>query len=286
MPSGSRCPVSQGGCGTFAKVPRRAAPGTVPARQERAAAPAPPETAAWDPPSEPRGPYRTSEPCPECGEALIAEPRGIWRACGTCVRPVTPPGISAPYAAGSARQRQVRSQRERDLEAIALARRKGVMLAQLGALAADGRLHPESLPVVEWFRDQVKDAGTDGRLDDLAGLLPEAGISRRRWWQGQPAVIGPSRYDDEEDQGVPEWEAAPRAIEAPPAVAVAGYAAELAARGWVLQPHGMGTCHVVELAPHGWSGVPPEPCLRRASRIIPGGMICGSHDRAVTVRSA
>jgi integrase len=72
------------------------------------------------------------------------------------------------------------------------------MLAQLDRLADDDRLDPESLPVVEWFRDEVKAAATGGRLDELAALLPQAGIRRRRWWHGRPALDSAGYLDDED----------------------------------------------------------------------------------------
>jgi hypothetical protein len=167
----------------------------------------------------------------------------------------------------------VRSQRERDLDAIALARRKGVMLAQLGQLATDDRLDPASLPVVEWFRDQVEDAAGDRRLDDLAGLLPEAGIQRRRWWQ-QPAAITGAAYDDDDDM----YDDGGQACDGLPGrpAAVIDYAAELAARSWIFEPHGAGICQLVHLKPHGWDWLPPESCLHRAAHAIPGGVVCGS----------
>ncbi len=95
--------------------------------------------------------------------------------------------------------RRVRSQRERDLDAIELAKRKGIMISQLGQLAADDRLHPESRPVVEWFAQQVRDAAAGTRLDELAALLPGAGIRRAHWWQGSPAAIETEPYDGEDD---------------------------------------------------------------------------------------
>jgi hypothetical protein len=199
----------------------------------------------WDPPGEPRQAYRTDEPCPDCGELLLADPQGTWRACGSCRQGVVPAAARAPYARGEdAAQRQVTSQRERDLEAIGLARRKGVMLAQLDALAADDRLHPESIPVVEWLAGEVRAATTGRRLDELAELAadPAAGIRRRRWWHGQPAAL-PAAYDDEDQ--------ADENGDDPGTIAAAGpgpgidYAVELAAREWVFRPHGPGLCHLV-----------------------------------------
>jgi hypothetical protein len=124
------------------------------------------------------------------------------RVCLACGHRVIPYGVRAPYERGTAAVRQVRSQRERDLDALALARRKGVMLAQLAQLADDDRLHPESRPVVEWLADQVKTAAAETRLNELAALLPEAGIRRRHRWQGRPAALAavPAWEDDDQDQ--------------------------------------------------------------------------------------
>jgi len=75
------------------------------------------------------------------------------------------------------------------------------MLAQLAAMAADDRLHPESVPVVEWLTGEVRAAGTSTRLDELAELAadPAAGIRRRRWWQDQPAAIEADGWDHDDD---------------------------------------------------------------------------------------
>jgi len=106
---------------------------------------------------------------------------------------------------------------EVDRAAIELAKRKGVMLRQLGALADDDRLDPESLPVIEWFRREAASATTEDRLDDLADLLPESGIRRRHWWQGSPEAL--YEYDDnpdpDDDQDhAPARQAAPRSTPA------------------------------------------------------------------------
>jgi hypothetical protein len=244
----------------------------------------------WDPPGEPRQAYRTEEPCPDCGDPLLADPQGTWRACAACRRGVVPAAARAPYARGEdAPQRQVISQRERDLEALGLARRKGVMLAQLDALAADDRLHPESVPVVEWLAGEVRAAASGRRLDELAELAadPAAGLRRRRWWHGQPAAL-PAAYEDQDQDLGEDYDDEDQADEhedRPGAIAAAGpgpgidYAAELAAREWVLRPHGPALCHLVKLRPHGWDYVPPEECLGRAAHPIPGGAVCSScHD--------
>ena len=171
--------------------------------------------------------------------------------------------------------RQVKSQRERDTEAIGLAQRKGVMLAQLAGLAADDRLDPVSVPIIEWFREQVKDARGGGRLDELNELLPESGIRRRRWWQGRPAAIEAGEDEDDEDEddedGTEDEDPASRA-----APAGIDYAAGLAVREWVWKPHGPGLCQLIHMKPHGWDHVAPQECVRRAEHGIPGGAVCGS----------
>jgi hypothetical protein len=168
--------------------------------------------------------------------------------------------------------RQVKSQRERDTEAIALAQRKGVMLAQLAGVAADDHLDPASVPIVEWFREEVKDARGGGRLDELAALLPESGIRRRRWWQGSPAAIEADHDDDEDEEDGPADEyPAPRG-----APAGVDYAAELAVREWRWKPHGTGLCQLIHMKPHGWDHAAPQECVRAAEHGIPGGAVCGS----------
>jgi len=170
--------------------------------------------------------------------------------------------------------RQVKSQRERDIEAIGLAQHKGVMLAQLAGLADDDRIDPASAPIIEWFREQVKNVAGGGRLAELAALLRDSGIRRRRWWQGSPAAIG-AGYEDEdgeddgEDDGTGEEDPVSRA-------AGVDYAAELAAREWVWRPHGPNLCQLIHMKPHGWDYVPPEECVGRAVHVIPGGAVCGS----------
>jgi hypothetical protein len=207
--------------------------------------------------------------------------------------------VAAPYDRGGQAVRQVKSQRERDLEAIALAQRKGIMLSELGALAKDERLHPDSLPVVEWFAAEVQTARSDDRLTELAGLLPESGIRRRRWWQREPAAIEVADYDSEDESGEYEYGGGNpgyeegegylmRAVtEVPSANCVAGdfgtgksplpdYSAELAVREWIIQPHGAGLCNLTHMRPHGWDGIPPEECIRRAERLIAGAAVCDS----------
>ncbi len=253
---------------------------------------------AWEPSSERRRLWQVNEACPECGGGgLHTRGRGTIRVCPTCERRVIPPGVAAPYERGGQAVRQVKSQRERDLEAVALAQRKGIMLTQLGALAADKRLHPDGLPVVEWFADEVRAAKSDDRLTELAELLPESGIRRR---QGEPAAIEAPDYNDEDqgddpdnDDGNPDYsenEGYPRAdtrnfpaqigrvtVSKNP---LPDYSAELAVREWRFQPHGAGLCGLIHMRPHGWN-MSPEECIRRAEHLIAGGTVCDSCFRAL-----
>src|SRR5215469_8493639 len=153
MPITARCPKTRGGCGKLRKVPRVMHSGT-----------AGHEPATWNPPSDPRQPRPTVEPCPDCGEARVyASARGTIRVCVACRRRVTPRGVLAPYERGTEVTRAAKSQRERDLEALDLAGRKGIMLDQLHGLADDDRLDRASVLKLEWFAEQVKTAASGAR---------------------------------------------------------------------------------------------------------------------------
>jgi hypothetical protein len=239
-----------------------------------------PAPLAWEPSSEQRGPWQLNEACPKCRGPLHTTGRGTIRVCLACRHRVTPPGVAAPYERGGQAVRQVKSQRERDLEALALAQRKGVMLSQLDALAADKRLDPGSLPAVEWFAAEIRAARSGDRLTELAELLPESGIRRRHWWQGEPAAIE-APDDDDEDQGDgpdydgdDEYPGIPSSpVSKPP---LPDFSAELAVREWRFQPHGFGLCGLIHMRPHGWDYVPPSECINRAEHLIAGGAVCGS----------
>lgn len=250
MPAAARCPKARGGCGTVRKIPARA-------RQGAGDGPAgAPDAVEWDPPSEPRRARLTDEPCPHCGAPLIASRRGTLRVCNGYGK-VAPAGVLAPYERGDSTGRQVKTQRETDLEALDLAGRKGVMLGELDTLADDDRLDSASRMKVEWFADQVRAARTGGRLDDLATLFADAGI-RRRWWR-RPAVItagyaDEDEYDDEypddddeQDDGQDREPArlalVPPAPAAPPRPMT--WAEAVAACGWRLSlTHGL--CQVID----------------------------------------
>jgi len=284
MPIGARCPKDRGGCGKMRKIPRQFA-------QD-----ASPPAGTWGPPSQPRAPHQTEEQCPDCSAPLTASPRGTIRACLKCRKRVIPAGVLAPYRRGQDTTRTVATQRERDLEAIALAKRKGVMLAQLGALADHPRFDPASLPVIDWFRDQVKDARADGRLDELAALLPEAGIRRRHWWQGRPAAIEPPPYDDEgqdyeDDEDADELEAddgagaAPAMLATPASIAAQQHRAQpgpmtwadaLAACGWRISPV-IGGCQITDHGQLCGAGTAHHVATATGA----GGWVCSQHYAAL-----
>lgn len=206
MPVMTRCPKARGGCGKLRRIPQsaHAAPGA-----PRAVVPA-----GWDPPSQPRSAVQTTEACPGCGASgLLATPRSTARYCRQCKRLVIPGRVAAPYQRGTGSTREARSQRERDLEALELARRKGIMRGQLDAIAADDRLTPESLAAVEWFAEQVRTATTGQRLDELADLYAAQKIRRRGWLQGRPPAITAGypedpgdAQDDEDEDWDDEWD--------------------------------------------------------------------------------
>jgi hypothetical protein len=198
-----------------------------------------------------------------------SDPRGTALWCWKCGEPIAPAGVTAPYERGTGVTRTAKSQRERDLEAIAVAGRKGVMLAE-----------------------QVKAAGADGRLDELAALLPEAGIKYRRFWHGRPALpAGYAEADEDEDEddypgdhdGQGDEPAALPAV--PPAAAAAGgqprrmtWAMALAALGWRLYPVvDDGGCQV--MGPRGRCGDPETP--HHIGGHTGPGWVCSPHHAAL-----
>ena len=270
MPIGSRCPKDRGGCGKVRKLPRAAV-----TTAGSAGTPA----AAWNPPAEQRQPSPVAGPCPHCGEARVyAEPRGTVRVCLGCGKRVTPPGVLAPYERGAGVTRAARSQRERDLEALDLAGRKGIMLGQLRALADGDRLDPASALKVEWFAEQVKAAANGGRLDELAALFSEARIRPRRWWHGKPAPLaavadlGEDDADDDAGYDDDGQDDEPAAIVLATPASIAGqqhraqpqratWADGFAAYGWRLAPRDdSGRCPVISSegrCPQPTGGHPP-----------------------------
>lgn len=269
MPVGARCPKDRGGCGKVRKVPRA---GIASVCLPAVAA------SGWDPPSEPREVRVTAEPCPHCGEARVyAEPRGTIRVCVGCRKRVTPPGVLAPYERGTEVTRAAKSQRERDLEALDLAERKGVMLGQLHDLTAEDKLTPGSAMKAEWFAEQVKAATTGTRLDELAERFKDAGIRRRHWWHDRPALS--AGYDDEDDEDGYDEDDEPDTtvvLATPASIAVQQHRAQLhrmtwaeaiAAFGWRLSPVADG-CQIINLG---------RVCGTWSEHHIGDGWVCGSH---------
>jgi hypothetical protein len=243
FPKTARCALRRGGCGKVVKIPRATGIGA-----ESGAA-----VLMWDPPSGPRRPWPVDERCPDCAAALYAAARGTMRACLGCRRRVIPAGVLAPYERGTEVTRAAKSQRERDLEALDLAGRKGIMLRQLRTLSDDDRLDSVSVLKVEWFAEQVKTAAHGARLDELAALFGEAGIRPRRWWQRQPAPLT-AGYDDEDhaEEGYAVYDDEDQADEAAQVIAIpaaqrrATWADAFAAYGWRLAPRDYsGICPVI-----------------------------------------
>jgi uncharacterized Zn finger protein (UPF0148 family) len=261
MPKGSRCPVSEGGCGTFARVPAPAA---------RTAAPV--IALIWDPSSARYYPRMTTESCPQCGAPLNGT--RTLRACPVHQR-VPPRGVCAPYQRETATGRQVKSQRERDAEGRALEARRERLASELETALTDSRLTPEARGILKWYRDAVDKAESLTRLDDLVDQargerLPRAGAPTRP----VAAELEPPGYDDD-DQDDGDWEdgeGEPELSAAAPAVV--DVAAELAARGcWIRDDAPAGRCQIAMLH---------APCTLAAPRMIEGMRICEGHWHALT----
>jgi hypothetical protein len=198
---------------------------------------------------------------------------------------VMPAGVAAPYERGTGSTREARSQRERDLEALELARRKGIMRGQLDDIADDDRLTPESRAAVEWFAEQVRAATTGQRLDDLADLFAAEKISRRHWWQGQPGAITAGYAEADDGQGdEDEWDddgpgtavvlATPASIAAQQHRAQrATWAEALAALGWQMHPPVVAGCQVIDR--HG------RCADARTAHDVMGGRACSPHYTAL-----
>jgi hypothetical protein len=253
------------------------------------AAPAPVLT--WDPPSQRRGPYQTTDPCPDCDGPLTASPRGTTRACLPCRHRATPPGVTAPYDRHEAATgRTVKSDDDRDDEALALAERASVLLVQIGQVLDDG-LHPATTGRLEWYADEIKAAaraGRDTRVEKLAERLGGERIRRLHWRNSDapnPAAITADDNDDQADEDAEVYDAelvgdeAPRSLPAPGA----GHAAELAARGYTINlaaPAGM--CQIIMACRHGWAAQ-PEPCPAGAQRVFGGARVCVVHHQALSM---
>ena len=263
MPAAARCPKSRGGCGKVRKVPA-------------AARPAPP-AGDWDPPSDPRtGYWLDTGRCGDCGGRVRVSPRGTAMWCSGCEDHITPPAVQAPYQRSGGNVRVVRSQAERDREAIELARNKGLMLDQLAALAADDRVAPESGPVIDWFVTEVKNAASQARLGELVDALKTAGIKRRHWWQGRPAALDPPAYDNDQDDDE-DYEDDEDDEPGPGGAGPMTWAGAVAACGWSLSP-AAGGCQIID---HG------QVCGAGTAQYIatvagPGGWVCTRHYAALS----
>lgn len=232
-------------------------------------------------------PREVAEQCPDCDGPLIASARGTVRVCPGCRRKVAPAGVLAPYAGGGA-ARQVKSQRDSDLEQIELAGRKGVLLGELRRLAADDRLDDASQLKVEWFAEQVRAARTGNRLDALTELFAEAGIRARRWWQTAPAALVAADetgdYDDDADYDDGQGDGHAEVIALPAAAPrTMTWAVALAARRWQTAAPGGGSaaCQIVD--EHGTHC--RQPVGGRPVIPVPGGphvWICAAHHDALS----
>jgi hypothetical protein len=190
---------------------------------------------------------------------------------------VTPHGVTAPYAAGTARQRQVKSQRERDAEARALEARRQRLADELDDLAADKRLTSEARGTLKWYRAEVDQAKTMDRLDDLVEQFRDERLTRTGWL-ARPAVAEIEPPDDEgqadDDWDDEEDDAEPLAIAAP-ARPPLDLAAELAARGYaVRQDAAPGRCWIIEQH--------TGPCCLAGPHVIGGVRLCDGHRYALT----
>ena len=184
--------------------------------------------------------------------------------------------MQAPYERGvAASQRQVKTRAELEAEEFALDDRKGPMLDQLDELLDGGELDTASVRKVGRIRERVEKAESDARLDELVEQFQRAGIRRRSRWHVQPAAeldSGASDYDDDGD-GQDDDDGDGRAAIGPPAGG--GYAAALAARNWILKPHGPGVCHVVRRG-----GMVP----RTRARVPPGVLSLAGRSAIITTR--
>ena len=250
-----------------------------PARVAAVAAIRPPGPLTWEPPSEPRYPSMTTEPCPDCGQPLKGT--RTLRSCSAHLR-VTPRGVRAPYEREASTGRQVKSQRERDQEARALEARRQRLADELDGLAVDKRLTSEARGALKWYRAEVDQAKTMSRLDDLVEQFRGERLTRTGWL-ARPAVAEIEPADDDDGQA-DEPAPAPLAITAPAQV-VSGrawtlpgpagamtWAGALARAGWRMVPSATG-CQVSEGA---------AACGAQANRRISGGLVCYDHYQNLT----
>ena len=237
--------------------------------------------------------------CGKCGAELQWHSGHAALVCPGCQIIADSPGLAEraeAHAAAIERKRTgvtrvTRDQREIDLEALELARRKGIMRDQLRTIADDDRLTPDSAATVEWFAEQVKGAPNGDRLDELVTLYATQKIRRRGWFAGRPAALTAADaddgeddddWDDEEDQaddddrgpGTAVALATPASIAAQQHLAQpqrATWIEALAACHWRMQPVGeWAGCQVTNANGHTCGD-------QQTPHHITGGWICSAH---------
>jgi hypothetical protein len=281
--AGCHCQPCRDGWATYNRERRaaQAAPKTSRNQTAKASGPDTDLAGRWDPPSEPRLARQSADLCPQCHVGTNASPRGTTRTCPECGELVTPPTVLAPYQRNTTvAVRQVKSQRERDLEALNLARHKGIMLRELDTLATDD---PDSLPEIEWFREQVKAATSAARVDELDALLREtAVIEATVIYEDQAAAPPPAIPANGAAQQWPDLSWISRLAIAPSKPAqwtIPGGAAmldnALVRLGWRIIPAASG-CQISEGA---------AACRNLTERGIGNYLVCGDHYRNIATVS-
>jgi hypothetical protein len=202
---------------------------------------------------------------------------------------VIPAGVQAPYQRGQGDTRQIRSQAERDDEALALAERTGVLLAAISGTLADDQLHAATRARLEWFASEIRDAGKAGhaaRVGELADRLAGERVRRQHWWNadGQNPAALPAGDDDDEiyDAEMCDDDDQPAAIEA--AAPAPNYAAELAIRGYLTDPAPPPRqCSIGQV--YAGSMLLPEPnwCRLRAEYAWGPHPVCWGHHEALSI---
>lgn len=174
--------------------------------------------------------------------------------CLGCRKKLTPPGALAAYEQHGDAVRSVRSQRERDLEALKLAGRRGTMLGELRRLAGDERLDDSAAMKVEWFTDEVRAARSGARLDELVELFAAEQIRPRGWFQrpvsitaGHADADGELDYDEDDEDDGPATVAGTTPVSITSRARQPTWADAIAARGWRLAlPSGSPSCPVID----------------------------------------
>lgn len=237
-----------------------------------------PVVLAWNPPSDERPRCEpTTEPCPDCGEPVVASRRRTTRGCAeTCKRRVDPAGVLKPYENEDGRLRRVRSQAERDSEALVLAERTGLLLEAIRVALADDRLHVTTRVRLQWYDGEIREAGKAGRgerVDELAERLAGERIRRQHWWSSDGPALAASSVDDVLDADLDEDEGLSRLAIA--AGSTVDFTAEMDARSWRFYQPGDGRCQICR--------EDGSECPGRAEHVITGGAICGRHHDALSI---